>query len=177
MANFLAKIIGSGIGSFAEKIAGIVDKFHLSKEEKAQLAIEMEKLQMQAAAELEETMRAELGAKERILVAELNQGDTYTKRARPTVVYFGLIVMAFNYSIAPLIGWAIQQFAIEGAIALPTLSLPSDFWYGWSGIVMTWSVGRSMERRGASNNLVKMITGNNARDTISDKINVKSILE
>ena len=154
MAGFLKKLIGSGIGGLAENIAGIVDRFKLTPDEKAAFEIELERLAQQAASELEQTMRAELGAKERILVAELNQGDNYTKRARPTVVYGGLAFIGFNYSIAPLLN---ALPAINGAI--PELTLPAEFWYAWGGIVSTWSIGRTMERRGAKNNLVSLVTG------------------
>jgi hypothetical protein len=158
MANFLAKIIGSGIGGLAEQIGGIVDRFKMTPDEKAAFTLELEKLAAAATSELEQTMRTELQTKERILVAELTQGDTYTKRARPTVVYGGLVFIAFNYSIAPLFNGMMDA-------GIPELTLPSEFWYAWGGIVATWSVGRTMERRGVANNLVKVVTGSNHQKT------------
>lgn len=152
MSNWLGKLIGSGIGGLAENVANIVDRFKLTQDEKAAFELEMEKLLQQAGSELEQTMRAELQAKERILVAELNQGDNYTKRARPTVVYFGLGLILFNYSISPI---------VQGVTGTPffPMPLPAEFWYAWGGIVATWSVGRTMERRGANNNLLSVVTG------------------
>ena len=97
---------------------------------------------------MEETIRAELSAKERILVAELNQGDSYTKRARPTVVYAGLVMIAYNYCMAPSLG-------------IMRIDLPTEFWAGWSGIVATWSIGRSVEKSGKGNKATKVITGSN----------------
>jgi hypothetical protein len=173
----LADLIGGGIGSLAEKIGGVVDRFVQTKDEKAAVMLEIEKLAQQSASELEETMRAELGAKERVMIAELNQGDTYTKRARPTVVYFGLGVIAFNYSFTPVMTWIMSNFSSGTLTPLPAMELPVGFWAAWGGVVGTWSVGRTMERRGSNNNLVQMITGNKARDTLSDKVNVKSILD
>ena len=140
-------------------IADIVDKFKMTPDEKAQFNLEMETLLQKAGSELEQTMRAELGAKERILVAELTQGDTYTKRARPTVVYFGLSIIAWNYSIVPF-------FAGVQGVTLPPMPLPSEFWYAWGGVVATWSVGRSMERRGAKNNLLSLVTGSDPKPSI-----------
>lgn len=153
MAGFLEKLVGSGIGGLAESVAGIVDRFKLTPDEKAAFELELERLAQQAASELEQTMRTELEAKERILVAELSQGDNFTKRARPSVVYGGLAFIGFNYCIVPLCK------AFLPTINLPDFALPAEFWYAWGGIVSTWSVGRTMERRGAKKNLVSMITG------------------
>jgi len=108
-------------------------------------------------------MRAELQAKERILVAELTQGDSYTKRARPTVVYAGLAFIFINYCLVPIIG---KLFAVD----IPELSLPKAFWAGWSGIVATWSVGRSFEKRGASNRFVRAITGSTGSRLLGEDI-------
>ena len=46
------------------------------------------------------------------------------------------------------------------------MNLPAEFWYAWGGVVATWSIGRTMERRGATNNLVNVITGSKARPSI-----------
>lgn len=153
--GWLSKIFSAGAGDFAERIAGIVDRFKMTDEEKSAFQLEMERLLQQRDAELESTIRAELGAKERIIVAELSQGDNYTKRARPTVVYFGLGFIFFNYSLVPLL-----TFLSGGTDYRPlVLDLPAEFWYAWGGIVATWSVGRTMERRGSQSNLVNIITG------------------
>jgi hypothetical protein len=159
MANFFTKLLTPAFGGLMTGVADIFDRFTLDKEEKAQFMMEFEKLAQMAESELEETMRAELQAKERILVAELNQGDSYTKRARPTVVYVGLGAIVFNYCLAPLIGWGIQEWSPNYISDLPELILPAEFWYAWGGIVATWSVGRTMERRGSNNNLVRIVTG------------------
>lgn len=159
--SFLTESTAGVIGGLANGIAGIIDRFVQTKDEKAEVMLELEKMAKEAASELEETMRAELGAKERVLIAELQQGDSYTKRARPTVVYFGLAVIGLNFAVFPIVAWVMLTMSGSEA-ALPELMLPAEFWYAWGGIVATWSVGRSMERRGASNNLVSMITGNKA---------------
>ena len=160
MANFLTKLFSAGAGTFVEKVGGIIDGFHLSGEEKQQFKIDFEKVLQARDAELEQTMRQELQAKERILVAELTHGDKYTKRARPTVVYFGLVVIAWNYSIVPLLLYLLELTMTGTAPPpIPSMELPAEFWYGWSGIVATWSVGRTMERRGSQNNLLRVING------------------
>lgn len=159
-AQWLTNLLGGGLVKIGEGVAGIVDKFKMTPDEKASFQLEMEKLLQTQGSELEQTIRAELGAKERILVAELSQGDSYTKRARPTVVYAGLAFIGLNYVFIPTMMWFAANIAQVPMAEFPPLDLPEEFWYGWSGIVATWSVGRSMERRGASNNLINVITGN-----------------
>ncbi len=164
--NWIAKLIGQSAGGLIESIGNVADKFHLSGEEKQQFKLEIEALLQKRDSEIEQTIRSELQAKERVLVAELQQGDSYTKRARPTVVYVGLAVIVFNYCVVPLLIKAASILAMMGkpAIDLATigwepLSLPVEFWAGWSGIVMTWSIGRSAERRGVRNKAVQTVTG------------------
>ena len=155
--GFLSKILGSG--EVAGKILGTVERFaanHLGKKElklaETQLDTEIRKLLIDRDSEIEETLRAELGAKERVLVAELAQGDNFTKRARPSVVYAGLAFVGINYVAAPL---AASMFSV----APPVLELPTEFWAAWGGIVATWSIGRSAEKRGVSNKFTQLATG------------------
>ena len=151
--SWLTRIIGGGLSETVGKIGAVVDKFHLSGEEKQAFTLAMEELLQKRDSEIEKTIQAELGAKERVLVAELTQGDNYTKRARPTVVYAGLAFIAFNYCLVPLVSrWT-------GAANVTPLELPAEFWYGWSGIVATWSVGRSMEKRGSRSAFTGVATG------------------
>ncbi len=150
--SWFSKLFSGSLGTVVEQVGGVVDNFHLSGEEKQKFKLEMEALLQKRDAEIEATIRSELQAKEKVLVAELSQGDSYTKRARPTVVYAGLGFIAFNYCFVPIISKVI------GADITP-LDLPQEFWYGWSGIVATWSIGRSAEKRGASSKLTRAITG------------------
>ena len=107
-----------------------------------------------------------------VTVAELKQGDKFTKRARPSVVYGGLLFVLINYILFPLIarisliicGWGAES---EAAVAQctayidtsPLADLPAEFWYAWGGITGTWSVGRSAERIGINNKVTRAITG------------------
>ena len=121
----------------------------------------MQALLQQRDSEIEQTMRQELQAKERILVAELTQGSTYTKAARPTVVYYGLFAIFTNYTLIPTLQWAFGS--TPEAFALPT-----EFWVAWGGIVSTWAIGRSAERRGARNKAVSLVTGNKPGSSLLD---------
>lgn len=151
--SWLGKLLGGGVSEVATAIGGVVDQFHTSDEEKAQAKLEIEKLLQADRMKLQDSLQVELQAKERVLVAELQQGDGFTKRARPTVVYAGLLFIFFNYVIAPL-------FLPDQA----SLALPTEFWVGWSGIVSTWSIGRSFEKRGVVNKATSIVTGSKLLD-------------
>jgi hypothetical protein len=168
--SFISKILGGGAkqvldgvdaGGGAKQVLDGVDaligRFKASPEEKQAFKLELEKLLQQRDAEIEETIRAELQAKERVLVAELQQGDSYTKsytkRARPTVVYVGLVFIFFNYVLVP----TVQSFS---SVSIRPFDLPTEFWAAWGGIVATWSIGRSAEKRGAKSKTISLITGN-----------------
>ena len=160
--NWLSRVLSGGAGELIGQIGDVVDRFHLSGEEKQQFKLEIESLLQKRDSEIEETIRIELQAKERVLIAELAQDDKFTKRARPTVVYAGLAFIGFNFCIVPV-------FAKLFGADMQPLQLPKEFWYGWSGIVATWSIGRSAEKRGMRNRLTSAITGNEERRLLSDE--------
>jgi len=156
--NWLKSLISGAGSGLLQGVEGLIGKFKLDPEAKLGANLAIRQLVAAHEAELEETLRAELGAKERILVAELQQGDRFTKRARPTVVYFGLGVIGWNYCLVPTVAMIVAWFS-EADPGLVTLDLPTAFWAGWSGIVATWSIGRTMERRGSQSAVVRGITG------------------
>ncbi len=157
-------IFSSTIGKAVAQIAGVVERFTGSKamdaesaDKKRQMNREILEIVQARDSEVEQTLRTEMAAKERVLVAELQQGDSFTKRARPTVVYVGLGAFVFNYVIVPNVS------AILGT-PLEPIAFPAEFWYGWSGIVGTWSIGRTFEKRGARNNVISAVTGSRLLD-------------
>lgn len=151
----LDKILMSGIGSTAEKLAGAVRQFVTTDADETKLRIEMEKVLQSAASEQEQTLRAELQLRERVMVAELEQGDSYTKRARPTIIYAGLGMIAWNYCLVPIIG-------------VDNMQLPAEFWYSWSAVVGIYGVGRSAEKIGVKGKAVTALTGNPKRSSLID---------
>lgn len=151
----LDKILAAGIGSTAEKLASAVRQFVTTDADEAKLRIEMEKVLQAQASEQEQTLRAELQLRERVMVAELEQGDNYTKRARPTIIYGGLAMIAFNYCAAPL-------------FSMSALELPGEFWIAWGGVVGVYSAGRSYEKRGGQSKTTKLVTGATKRRGLLD---------
>ena len=111
--SFISNILGGGLTKVVGGIAKAADRFIETPDEKREFTLAVETLLQKRDSEVEQTIRAELGAKERVLVAELNQGDNYTKRARPTVVYAGLLFIGINYVLFPIIGRDMGLFDID----------------------------------------------------------------
>lgn len=155
--SIIGDILGGTVGELVESIGGAADRFITTSEERNQFRLDAGKLIAARDSELEQTLRTEIEAKARIIEAEMRQGDSYTKRARPTVVYAGLVVLAVNHIILPWVAHFVGQ-------QIPEINIPTEFWIGWSGIVGTWVVGRTIEKRAANNGtepnkLAKLITG------------------
>jgi len=150
--SFMSTIGNLLSGGLLGTVTDIADKFIESDDEKSAFKLQMEEVLQKRDSEIEQTIRSELKAKENIIVAEMTQGDNYTKRARPTVIYFGLAVIFFNYCFIP----AIQMF--NGSVINPFM-LPTEFWVAWGGTMSVYSVGRSMEKRGKRNKFTKAAVG------------------
>ncbi|MBT9167543.1 MAG: hypothetical protein DDT19_00881 [Syntrophomonadaceae bacterium] len=93
---------------------------------------------------------AEMQAKRDIIVAELEQADTFTKRARPSVIYVGLGAIVFNYCFIPFFKFVTGIIAQLGgstiAITPEPFDLPSEFWWAWGGVLSVYVIGRSTEK-------------------------------
>jgi hypothetical protein len=69
--------------------------------------------------------------------AEQQSQDKYTERARPTVIWMGCALIAWNYGIVPVIGfrWHLA----------PTM-LPDAFWWTWGTVVTGYVFSRGVEK-------------------------------
>lgn len=150
------KLFGKGITDVVTSVGDVVDRFTLSKEEKQEFKLEIQSRMMKLEGELEETYRKELDARQEIIKAELAQGDSYTKRARPTIVYAGMLFIFLVYVIVPVIAY------ISGANEMPDIKLPAEFWWAWGTVVGVYGVGRSAEKMGITNKLTNFMTGSGA---------------
>ena len=77
--------------------------FIQSPEERNKFNAGLAKIEADKSASFEETLRIELDAKSRILIAELSQDDNWTKRARPSVVYTGLLLVVLEVILQDLV--------------------------------------------------------------------------
>ena len=133
----------TGFGSVADLAKGIVDRIFPA----AASAEEKLKAQTQIQQMVEDRENTIVNAKAAIITAELNQDDRYTKRGRPTILYGGLIFIFLNHALFPMAAWVITIFS-TGNIEMPNLSLPSEFWWAWSGVCSIYVLGRSHEKTG-----------------------------
>jgi len=154
--ELLKKLFSKGIGDVVNSVGDVIDRFTLSKEEKQEFKMEMQSQLMKLEGELEETYRKELDARQEIIKAEMAQGDKYTKRARPTIIYSGILFIFLVYVIVPVIAY------ISGAAEMPDIKLPSEFWWAWGTVVSVYGAGRTAEKMGVTNKLTNFITGSGA---------------
>lgn len=151
--SLLAKAIGGITGGVLGELGKIIKTFVTTDKDRLELQSKMEEILQKRDSEIEQTIRAEMSAKEKILVAELSQGDNYTKRARPTILYSGVVFIAINNVIFPIVSFF-------SGMGVPHIELPAEFWWTWGGISSTYVIGRSAEKRGVRNKLTSLITGN-----------------
>ena len=138
----------TGLGSVADFAKGLVNKFFppsMTDVEKAQAQVQLQEV-------IDKRESAIVDAQKSIIVAEMQQADNYTKRARPTLVYAGLFFIFLVHVALPMIAFFSDKI-------MPELALPQEFWWAWSGVCGVWVLGRSAEKRGTSNKLVNLITG------------------
>ncbi len=123
----------------------LIDNLTTTKEEKLELKARMMEIENALTAKLIDLETRTIEAKEKIMVAELQQTDNYTKRARPTIIYGGLAILALNHVLLPWAAWfGIHIFS--KAINLPSITLPSEFWIAWGGVCGVYAFGRSKEK-------------------------------
>ncbi len=158
----------SGLGSVADFAGDVMKRIFpekMSEAERAQKTLDLQGMLQHREDNL-------ISSKTEIMVAEAQQGDNYTKRARPSIVYGGLAFIAIVHVIFPIITKTIvlccllvapEKLTPEVMTAIKSymdLSLPVAFWTAWGGTVSIYSLGRSAEKRGIKNKLVGLITGN-----------------
>jgi hypothetical protein len=119
--------------------------------------VRMEELTQQREKEIEETIRIELDAKKQVLMAELNQDDRFTKRARPTVVYAGLIFILLE--LLGLRHIIMHYLGVEPEIIANSDQIFKMFLGVWGSVLGVYSIGRSVEKRGTRNAWTSLVTG------------------
>ena len=151
----ILKSIFSG-SNIMKDLRDLADEFFTSDEERQAFELKMEYLVQKRLSEVEQTVRMEMDARSKIIIAEMQQGDKFTKRARPSLIYFGLFIIFWNYCLVP------SSFFLFGAsptTELQLFELPIEFWAAWGGVVGIWSGGRTLERIGYKNKPLSLITG------------------
>ena len=156
-------IIGAIIESGAKALTGLLGTVIGDKGARDAAEAEVHRITAQMQLELETTYRAELELQKTVMVAELQHGDAYTKRARPSIVYAGLAVALFDGALRPLVADLSGYFTGEAVILTPSV-MPDQFWLAWAGVVGIYAIGRTREKIGSqSGKLLNAVFGTGAK--------------
>lgn len=139
----------TGLGSAFGFASGVLDRFFPPKMTEAEKTVALTGLTKA----IEDRDAARDTLKRDVMVAELQQQDTYTKRGRPTIIYAGLTFIFIVHVLFPCLAFFTGR-------PVPDLVLPSEFWLAWGGICSVYSIGRSSEKNGNTSRVIKTITGN-----------------
>lgn len=156
--NFLTKLLGGSASNIIDSLSNTVDKFTLSKQEKQEFKLELQQKLLEADRLAAENYQKELETRADIIKAEMAQGDLYTKRARPTIVYVGLLFIFIVHVLVP----SISYFCEASFDPEKTVQLPEAFWWAWSSVVGIYGVGRTAEKYGTANKITQLMTGSGA---------------
>ena len=160
MSGLLGKVASLFGGGVVSSVGGIIDSLHTSEAEKLAARNEAAGIIIKAMEQVDATYLAEVASKRDVMVAEMAQGDTYTKRARPTIIYGGLVFIGLNYVLAPILGRLVAllrsfgdlspaQVAALTELSAPLADLPPEFWAAWGGVSGLYVLSRGREKLGA----------------------------
>ena len=96
------------LGGIAGPVRDIFDELHTSDEEKAAAAVKLEEVLQKQRHDIEETIRLELDGRTDIIKAEMAQGDAFTKRARPSLVYWGMVLITLREIVDQVLALPVQ---------------------------------------------------------------------
>src|SRR5690242_16294761 len=100
--NILAQLFSGQLGDL---IKGIISEFHMDPEKKAQYEAQLAQIQQQAVLG-DQQLEAHLAdAASANIRAEADSGDKYTSRARPSVIYLVLTILAADLIVFPLLSF------------------------------------------------------------------------
>lgn len=202
----LWNFVTGNAASVVEKVEGAVDDYFYTDEEKARdkegieekrnlfkqkmslitkelvesqsnFKLEVENIIHEREKQIHETYRTEINASKDVVLAELKQSDLYTKRARPTVIYVGLI-----FVLLEIFGLRIAVLNYNDAsdeIVKSSTAILESFLYMWGAVAGAYALGRTAEKRGISNAVTQLATGTKSPDSekfaksIEDKVKEK----
>lgn len=142
VAGILAKA-GEGILRGA---GDVLDKLFTNKEEKGLILLELEKVINARLSETEATLRHRNEMTVRVIEAEMAQGDKWTKRARPSIIYVGLLIAFCQMVVMPTM-LILQFITPEDAEVYKTYGSHELFWGAWAAVAGIYSWGRSQEKK------------------------------
>jgi len=141
--SFIAAVTNILGGGLQELVLGILDRIKLAPEEKAkieaqmnQYKFELQKIEVELRAKEQEFIAKEIEAASSNIRAEVQSGDKYTARARPTFLYLVNLILAWNYIFVPL-------------FQRSPLDLPEPLFWLFGSVVLGYTGARTWEKIGA----------------------------
>jgi hypothetical protein len=154
--NIRSTLVSVGL----DKVTNLIDNLTLSREEKEEFSLQLQSQLIQQQQLIEESFQTALTSRAEIIKSELTQGDAFTKRARPMIIYGGLLFILIVHVLVPVSYLFLQGQLPEGVDQL--ITLPEEFWWAWGTVVGVYGAGRSAEKLGAANRFTQFVTGSNA---------------
>lgn len=134
MGLSIQDVLGS---SLLDSVKGIISEFHMSPEdkEKLQAQLDMEKDQFVAAEHDYNSKLNDIAGQN--IRADAQSGDKFTLRARPAVIWVGLLMFFWNYCVVPSVGlhWHV-----------PSLPIPDTFSEIWGVVVTGYVFNRTLDK-------------------------------
>ncbi|MCK5614614.1 hypothetical protein KAR91_72790 [Candidatus Pacearchaeota archaeon] len=142
--SWIGDIFKGAAGGIIKEGGELAKHFITTDKDRHEFEVQLEQVVTERIKSANAMANTEMDRKAAIIQAEMAQSDAFTKRARPAVVYWGMLLIT-----AQIAG---QFFGIN-------VILPEEFWYSWSGLVGTWIMGRSYEKGGGSSKASELVTG------------------
>jgi len=90
--GILNSLLGKMGSNLIEQVGNVVDKFVQTPGERAEIRVKMAEIVAAETIAAEESIQERFKAVQGIISSEMQHGSNYTKNARPTIVYAGLIM-------------------------------------------------------------------------------------
>lgn len=141
MGAFTQIFKGLVSGDPLKSIGDLIDQFHLSPEQKAQMQqaaqeLEVQRDQIEAARD-----EALAGIQGQNIRAETESGDAFVRRARPTFLYVMILGIAFSIVIFPILNLVTHKGLLVVQIPDAYLDLFGVAFLGYTG-ARTWEKTR-----------------------------------
>ena len=131
---FLDSVLKAGVGGLMDGVAGIVDRFVTTPDEKAKALIELRAMEVRETEIIVSSATA-------VLKAEAESPDPWVRRARPTFLYIMYAVLVFNFILVPVFQLFINQ-------PIAPIILPADLYYLFGAGFLGYVGARSWDKKG-----------------------------
>ena len=141
MGAFTQIFKGLVTGDPVKSISDLIDQFHISPDQKAQLGLQQSQLETQRE-EIEAAQQEVLAdIQSKNITAETQSEDAYVRRARPTFLYVMIIGVAFSIIVFPVLNLATHRGLQMVEIPQAYLELFGVSFLGYTG-ARTWEKTR-----------------------------------